>query len=149
MLLDKAETTLIVYPAASGSVTLNTITSIGMYAFSGCSSLTSVSLPAATSIGNSAFSYTGGTALTVTLGATAPTLGADLFENYVSVPKTVTVLVPSGATGYGSIPATYSGSDATGKWGNAFRGKGWNGTSYGAGTVNSNVTLKIDYIPGP
>jgi hypothetical protein len=53
MLLNKAGTTLIAYPSATGSVTL-TVTSIDGYAFYG-TALTSVSLPAATSIGYAAF----------------------------------------------------------------------------------------------
>jgi uncharacterized repeat protein (TIGR02543 family) len=168
MLLNKAETVLIAYPAANGDVTLTTITGIGDGAFGGCTGLTSVSLPMATSIGEGAFDFctglrsltlpvaetigyqafaeTGGTALTITLGAEAPSLAIDLFYD-VSVPKTVTVRVPAGATGYGTIPATYSGADATNNWGNAFRGKGWNGTNYLGGTVNSNVTLTIGYTP--
>jgi hypothetical protein len=56
MLLDKAGTTLIAYPSATGSVTL-TVTSIGDYAFYGCATLESVDLPAATDIGDSAFQY--------------------------------------------------------------------------------------------
>jgi hypothetical protein len=56
MLLNKAGTTLIAYPSASGMVTLDSITSIGEYAFSTCLFLAEVSLPAATSIGEYAFS---------------------------------------------------------------------------------------------
>jgi hypothetical protein len=61
--------------------------------------------------------------------------------------KTVTVKVPSGATGYGTVPGTYTGSDTTDNWGNAFRGKGWSSTNgYGIGTVNTNITLTIEAI---
>jgi hypothetical protein len=63
-----------------------------------------------------------------------------------SVPKTVTVKVPSGAAGYGTIPATYSGTDHTNNWGNAFRGIGWDGKKYGNGDMNSGITLHIQYI---
>jgi hypothetical protein len=55
MLLNKAETTLIAYPFASGDITLPSITEIGDGAFSACYSLTGVSLPSATAIGIEAF----------------------------------------------------------------------------------------------
>jgi hypothetical protein len=55
MLLDKAGTTLIAYPSATGDITLPSITAVGHDAFHGCASLTSVSLPAAASIGYDAF----------------------------------------------------------------------------------------------
>jgi hypothetical protein len=183
MLLDKAGTTLIAYPSASGTVTLdNSITTIagsaffgaaltalsapavmaigdnafaycdtlptlnlpaattiGASAFFDCVSLTTVSLPAATSIGYNAFDHTGGTALTVTLGTAAPTVGTDMF-GYVNTPKTVTVTVPPGATGYGSSPT----DTTTGNWGNGFRGGGWNGSAMvNSSSVNANVTLTI------
>ncbi|MDR2479534.1 MAG: hypothetical protein LBD48_09515, partial [Treponema sp.] len=63
--------------------------------------------------------------------------------NFVSFPNTVTVKVPSGASGY-----TYNnGSDTTTQnWGNAFRGMGWEGDppAYRTGEVNSNITLSIE-----
>jgi hypothetical protein len=126
---------------------------IGEYAFDSCDALETVSLPEAQSIGDKAFRYTGGQALEITLGSAgnpaAPELGTEMFGG-VYTAKTVTVLVPSGATGYGPIPATYSGSGATPNWGNAFRGMGWNSTDgYGSGTLNSLITLDIRYIPGP
>jgi hypothetical protein len=64
----------------------------------------------------------------------------------ISVSKTVTVKVPSGATGYGTIPASYSGTDTSKNWGNAFRGLGRDGTRYLDGSVNGNITLYIQYI---
>jgi hypothetical protein len=76
--------------------------------------------------------------LAVTLGATVPTLGTYMFSS-VSATKTVTVKVPSGATGYGSSPT----DTTTDNWGNGFRGKGWDGSNYGSGTVNSNISLTI------
>jgi hypothetical protein len=176
MLLDKAGTTLIAYPSAKGAVTLNSeVTTIGPhafayctaltsvslpvaetiddYAFANCTALTSVSLPAATSIGKYAFCETGTTALTVTLGSTAPTLGYSMFGNIYSA-KTVTVKVPATNSGYAdNLPATYSGSNATVNWGNGFRGGGWTitgGTGAfstdfygGASNINSYITLTI------
>jgi hypothetical protein len=191
MLLSKDGKTLICYPAASGTVTLNEIetvgyaafdncnalrsvnlpaattiggnafwncttlttvnlpaaTSIGVAAFHGCGALSSVNLPAATSIGSWAFAYTGDTALTVTLGAAPPSVEMAMFLS-VSAAKTVTVKVPSGATGYGTIPGTYSGADTNGNWGNGFRGGGWNGSAMtDSSKVNGNITLSINYIP--
>jgi hypothetical protein len=120
--------------------------SIGDYAFFYCDDLTTVSLPKAASIGERAFSWC--TALTtVTLGATAPTLGSEMFYNITNT-RTVTVKVPSGATGYSTIPTTYSGSNSTVKWGNGFRGGGWTGSAFvsgGASYINSNITLVVQY----
>jgi hypothetical protein len=58
MLLNKAGTTLIAYPSASGAVTLTVsgITSIGDYAFAGFTNLTTLNLPDAVTIGMNAFS---------------------------------------------------------------------------------------------
>jgi hypothetical protein len=55
MLLNKAGTTLIAYPSASGNVSLQNVTTIGDNAFFGCTALETVSLPEATDIGGSAF----------------------------------------------------------------------------------------------
>ena len=165
MLLNKTGTTLIAYPGATGAVTLNTVSSIGSSAFQGCTSLTTVSLPAAvsidssvftgctslaelslpaaTSIGAQTFGFTGTGALTVTLGSTPPTLGDYMFAN-VNTAKTVTVKVPSSATGYGALPSTYSSTDSTPTWGNGFRGKGWNGSGFlSSGSINSRITVTI------
>jgi hypothetical protein len=164
MLLNKAGTMLFAYPSAAGAVTLNTVTSIfaeafsgcdalttvslpaatsiGPYAFYNCTSLTTVSLPVATSIGHDAFSSTGTSALTVTLGSAAPTLGNSMFD-YVYDAKAVTVKVPSNATGYGTLGATYSDSDSTETWGNGFRGRGWDGAAFTGGSINSSITLTI------
>jgi hypothetical protein len=175
MLLSKDGKTLITYPSATGVVTLpSTITSIDYVAFAQCTTLTSVSLPAATVIGGSAFrgctglttvslpvvtsidtsafyDCTGETVLTVTLGATVPTLGMQMFLG-VDSPKTVTVKVPAGAGAWtdGIIvmgdSATYSGADTTDNWGNGFRGGGW---SFGAMTnddyVNPNIALTVEF----
>jgi hypothetical protein len=164
MLLNKTGTTLVMYPSASGQVTslitavgsyafagctgptavdLPPATSIGSYAFAGCTGLTAVDLPAAASIGSYAFAYTDSTALIVTLGSTAPTLEINLFNN-VTANKTVTVKRPTSADSqYGAAPADTTVQN----WGNAFRGKGWDGTSYLTGTVNGYITLAIEDTP--
>jgi hypothetical protein len=164
-LLSKNGMTLIGYPAASGVVTLEGITSIGGSAFEGCTALHTVSLPAATSIGGSAFegctalhtvslpaattidgyafSSTRTADLTVTLGAAAPALGINMFGSG-STAKTVTVRVPSGATGYGTVPATYSGTGTAINWGNGFRGGGWTGSAMTDSVyINSGITLTV------
>jgi hypothetical protein len=126
------------------SANLPAATSIDRAAFSYCTSLESISLPAAISISYEAFERTGTTALTITLGQNAPTVEAYMFRD-IDSPKSVTVKVPSGASGYGSLPTTYSSDTTTQNWGNAFRGKGWykDSGNYGDGTVNSNITLTI------
>jgi hypothetical protein len=110
-----------------------------------------VNLPAAKSIGNTAFGQTGNTSLTVTLGKTPPTLGQQMFYS-VSSAKTVTVLVPSDATGYGEVPHEYRHSykDSENNWGNGFGGKGWDGTTYVYSSyVNGNITVNIEYRDDP
>jgi hypothetical protein len=86
--------------------------------------------------------------LTITLGRVVPALVTELFYG-VNASKAVTVRVPAEATGYGSLPATYSDGENTSggpHWGEGFRGKGW--TSGGAyksgGTVNSYINLTVE-----
>ena len=129
------------------SVSLPSATTIGWYAFSYCTGLETLSLSAATSIGSGAFEgCTGTKALTVTLGEAAPALGPEMFYDVGA--RTVTVLVPSGATGYGEVPGTYNETSApyTANWGNGFRGGGWNGSAMmdsGDSNVNANISLTI------
>jgi hypothetical protein len=74
-------------------------------------------------------------------------VGTGIFNSVNPPGKSVTVKVPSGATGYGTIPATYTTDAAAYNWGNAFRGKGWSSTEgYRTGVVNSNITLTIEAI---
>ena len=91
-----------------------------------------------TSIGNYVFNVAGTTQLTITLGNVTPTVGIEPFL-YVTSPKPVTVIVPADATGYGNSPTNPTENN----WGNAFRGRGWDGTNYLSGTVNSNINLSI------
>jgi hypothetical protein len=132
--------------ASLTTVNIPKAASIGSYAFDSCTKLTTVNIPKAASIDSYAFSNTGGLALTITLGSAAPTLGGRMFSG-VSISKTVTVKVPAGATGYGKVPETYSGSDTTECWGNGFRGGGWNGSAFTDSVIhiNSYITLKIEY----
>jgi hypothetical protein len=82
----------------------------------------------------------------VSLGSKAPKLGTDIFDA-ITTAQTVTVKVPSGATGYGTVSATYTGSDSTVTWGNGFRGGGWDGSGFQThyGEINTNITLTIQY----
>jgi hypothetical protein len=132
--------------SALTTVTLPAATSIGATAFQQCNALTTVSLPVVASIGYSAFANTGDTALTVSLGNTAPGLGTRLF-NGVTAAKNVTVKVPPGAAGYGTVPGTYSGTDSTACWGNGFRFGGWNDGVMLSGAMNSYINLTITYTP--
>jgi uncharacterized repeat protein (TIGR02543 family) len=130
------------------TVDLPNAISIDARAFQGCEALTEISLPSATHIENRAFYGTKTTALTVTLGKAAPTLGNNIFEG-VSSNKIVTVIVPKGTEGYGTLPVTFSGDEnKTGgpHWGEGFRGKGWIGSGYRAGSVNTNITLTIKEV---
>ena len=171
-MLIKNSNELLAYPAASGAVTLpNSITRIGDYTFYDCTTLTSVSAPAATAIGDSAFygcaaltsvsapaataidyyAFRACTVLTsVTLGATPPTLRAGILF-YISA-RTVTVRIPTGseaAYGVPNLPQTnFDNSSTDDSWGRAFKGKGWNGIAYQSGTVNNNITLVFEtYAP--
>jgi hypothetical protein len=175
MLLSKDGTTLIGWPTASGAVPpllgVTTIgayaladctgltavsfpdaTSVGFRAFSKCTALTSVNLPIITSInGQQAFEYTGGTALTVTLGATVPMLDVAMFYG-ITAAKAVTVKVPNNAAWSGKT-GTFTGGDTTDNWGNGFRGGGWDGSAIidssvsdgSTNGINSNITLTVEY----
>jgi hypothetical protein len=116
------------------SVSLPAATFIGSGAFYNCTSLESVSLPAATSIGGYAF-YNCTSLSRINLGRTAPTLGINIFVG-ISTSQTVTVRMPGGGTGYGTVP-----EDSYVNWGNGFRGKGWDGSAYLNGSVNPYIIL--------
>jgi hypothetical protein len=101
-------------------------------------------LPSVTSIGSFCFIDTGTMPLKVTLGATPPTLGENIFYmNGGPVSKTVTVEVPSGATGYGTLPLTVSDTDES--WANGFRGGGWDGNNFTTTSdrIKTSVNLTI------
>jgi hypothetical protein len=144
MLLNKAGTTLLAYPTASGMVALDSVTAIGSYAFYGCRSLTEVNLPAAVSIGEFAFvecmSLTGVnlpaatsignhafydcTSLAeISLPATPPTVGINIFTG-INTAQTVTVKV---------LAASISAYDTT--WQTKFKG----------GDTNITLVLQAQY----
>ena len=118
---------------------------IGSGAFRGCTGLRTVNIPLVEQIGSNAFYNTGTAALTINLGADAPTLDIKIFETVTA--KTVTVKVPSGAIGYtpfsGTNVTVSSGSGDT--WANGLRGAGWNGTNVADSTaINQGITVKIE-----
>jgi hypothetical protein len=122
---------------------------IGVDAFQYCSALAEVNLSSAKSIGTAAFTSTGSGDLTITLGKTPPTVEWGVFH-IINAPKTVIVKVPSDAEeGYGEVPYEYSSTDSENNWGNAFRGKGWNGETYGNDSVQSNINLTIQSLEAP
>jgi hypothetical protein len=94
--------------------------------------MTTLNLPSLKNFGNNTFqsiSTNPAPALTITLGATPPTVGTTQF-NSGSASKNITIKVPSGATAYGTIPSTITGTtDTTATWVNGFRDYGWNGTA--------------------
>jgi hypothetical protein len=70
-----------------------------------------------------------------------------IFNEYGFSTKTVTVKVPADATGYGTVPTTYSGYDIAVNWGSGFRCGGWDGTAFvNDGVVNTFLTLTITTI---
>jgi hypothetical protein len=134
--------------AFSGCSSLTTVdvssaTSIGDYAFSNCTSLMTVDLSSAGNIDNRAF--LGCTALgSVTLGGTAPMLGVSIFDE-ISDSQTVTVKIPFGAAAsYDSTSYDFTDTSAD-YWWNGFRGGGWNGSSKDPyGEVNANIRLVFE-----
>jgi uncharacterized repeat protein (TIGR02543 family) len=129
------------------SVDFPMVTEIGRNAFEGCTSLTSVRFPEVIFIGDNAFSHTGTIALTIVFGSEAPECGDGQFGGVKSA-KIVTIKVPFDATGYGTIPQTYSDVDTQECWGNGFRGAGWVDTEFSrfhGSVVNSNITLHVAY----
>jgi hypothetical protein len=53
--LVRNNTILVAYPSASGNITMNSITALGVKVFYGCSGITDISFPEVTSIGSDAF----------------------------------------------------------------------------------------------
>ena len=126
------------YGTGITSLDLPKVTSIGKNAFY-CCSLELLNIPNCTSIGDCAF-YNG-YLNSIQLGSNAPKVGTTLFSS-VNSAQTITIKIPNGATGYGTAPTNTTDNN----WGNAFRGKGWDGSSYKSGTVNSKITLAYQYV---
>ena len=122
------------------SVNFPMVTHIGSTAFNG-TALESVSFPMVMHIGSGAFN--GNAALTtIRMGNFAPTVETSVLGSSWNLPNiNITVSVPVTAVGFGSSPEDAS----TNNWGNAFRGRGWDGTNFLNGRVDNNVTLHIVY----
>jgi hypothetical protein len=122
------------------SISLGHAKTIGDSAFSGCTLLKDADLRSVISFGNRVFSQTGGQSLIITLGNIVPTVGINMFISGGT--KTVTLKIPSNtAKDYGQ-PASYWNTGNS--WYNAFRGKGWDGTNYLNGDVNTNIILLFE-----
>jgi hypothetical protein len=134
MLISNDGTILVGYYGDGTSITLPSVETVGAYAFYGHTALASVSLPAATHIGNDAFAATGTGNLALTLGTPAPTLGSYMFSGLTSN-KNVTVYVPAGAAGY------------TNDWKEGFKLRGWDGSFYLASQGPTYITLTITELP--
>ena len=95
-IIETATNTLIA--GCKNTVIPNSVTSIGSGAFSGCTSLTSVTIPSSvTNIGSDAFhNCTSLTSVTVE-ATTAPTIQNNTFSN---IKTNGTLIVPSGSSGY-------------------------------------------------
>jgi hypothetical protein len=91
VLFDKSQTMLIQYPGGVGGsyVVPSSVTNIGVGAFAGCASLTSVTIPdSVTSIGEGAFEgcgFRGGGLTSVTIPNSVTSIGANAFEDCASL----------------------------------------------------------------
>jgi len=165
-------TVLIAYPSASGTITMNTITSINNGAFAyctnlqnanfpqatsiehqafwSCSGLQSLNIPQVTSIGSNAFSFSETTTLSITMGSVAPTLGYEMFDD-ITAAKTVRVKIPTGATGYSPASSPFTGTTVTvdndtENWANGLRGGGWTGSTWNSNGGPENINYNISVI---
>ena len=112
-------------------------------AFAGCTSLISVNIPNVNYIELNAFENTGTHVLTIIMGSNAPNLSSNIFSN---ITRTVNVLVPSTASGYGSIPGVHNSLDNTAEnWGNGLRGRGWWEGAIQNGTIRNGITVNVNY----
>ena len=119
-------------------------TSIGSKCFKDCG-VTYLYIPKILHLGDYVFAKTTGSAAaqkTIIMGNTAPIVGVDTFANNYS--GDVTVKVPPGATGYGTLPITSSVYLPGSNWFNGFRGLGWDGTSTISNTVAAWIKLTVE-----
>ena len=100
VLFNVDKTTIVQYPVGKSGDSYDipaSVTSIGVYAFSGCANLTAVNIPSGvTSIGDYAFGATGLTS--VEIPASVTSIGRCAFQNCLNL-ATVTVYAPSCSLG--------------------------------------------------
>ena len=127
------------------TVYLPRVTRIHFLAFYYCNSLTSVYIPDITNIYNAFYAYsTVLPDLAITMGSIAPNVGIGIFGNMSHLPRTVTVIVPAGATGYGTSPT----DTTTENWGNTLRGlRILPNDPIFAREADGNINLIIEYQP--
>jgi hypothetical protein len=132
------------------SVELPHATIIGDNAFQSCTSLANLYIPAITTFGARVFESTGTQALNITMGFTAPSVLEQTFD-MAGNGKTITVNVPTVATGYGALPVSISGPySGTPAWGYGFRSFGWIASAtppMQGGGDNEFVNLVIQALP--
>jgi BspA type Leucine rich repeat region (6 copies) len=164
VLFDKAQATLIEFPAGLGGsyIIANSVASIGNEAFYGCNSLTNVTIPASvTSIAYEAFVGCGLTSLTIPASVTS--IGNDAF---IFCPRLTNVTIPASITSiaYGAfasctnlanvtIPTTVTnvGSDAFYNCPNLkavyFQGNA-PAPNYDSSVFQSDTNATVYYLPG-
>ena len=102
VLFNKKKTELIRYPEGKSQTSYtipNSVTSIGNYAFCGCSGLTSITIPdSVTSIGSWAFENCTGLT-SITLGNSVTSIGSWAFENCTGL---TSITIPNSVTSIGS-----------------------------------------------
>ena len=143
ILYNKDKTKLIAYPSATGDVTIpDSVTSIGVFAFSDCSSLTSVVIgDSVTSIGYEAF-YNCSSLTSVVIPDSVTSIGGSAFYNCssltsVTIPDSVTSIGGVAFSGCSSLTTVnYKGTQE--QWGQISIG-GYNGKLTSA-TINYNYT---------
>ena len=143
-IIEIASNTLIA--GCKNTVIPNSVTSIGEYAFDGCSGLTSVTIPnSVTSIGNSAFyGCTGLTSVSIPNGVTS--IGNSAFYGCtgltsVTIPNSVTSIDPYAFYGCSGLTSVTIGNSVTIIGYRAFYGC----SSLTSVTLNSNAILSNSY----
>ena len=115
-IIETVTNTLIV--GCQNTIIPNSVTSIGDYAFSGCSSLTSITIPnSVTSIGNNAFSFCESLA-SVTIGNGVTSIGAAAFSycsslTSIAIPNSVTSIGSEAFCGCSSLTSVTIGNSVT------------------------------------
>jgi hypothetical protein len=107
-LFNKSQTALIQYPEAkAGSYTIsNSVTSIGVNAFAGCTNLTGLTIPdSVATIGDSAF-YACRALTTLTIPRSVTSIGANAFSSCDSLTSIYFQGTSPSASYFGSPPAT-------------------------------------------